>query len=63
MQIDKALFNDCLHVLRASWKFGIPIIDSFAVAYPWNFLFSWKVVYFLKVSIVFSVFKQNFTAQ
>ena len=28
-----------------------------------NFLFSLKVAYFLTVSVVFSVYKQNFTAQ
>ena len=36
---------------------------NFAIIYPWNFLFSQKVACFLTVSIVFSVYKQNFTAQ
>ena len=51
MQVEKALTNDRLCVL------------NFSVIYPWNLLFSWKVAYFLTVSIVFSVYKQNFTAQ
>ena len=29
----------------------------------WNLLYSWNVAYFLTISIVFSVYKQNFTAQ
>ena len=37
--------------------------ENFAVIYPWNFLFSEKVACFLTLSIVFSVYKQNFTAQ
>ena len=36
---------------------------NFAVTGPWNLLFSQKVAYFLTISIVFSVYKQNFTAQ
>ena len=63
MQIEKALINDCLHVSKASWKFCIPTIYNFAAIYLWNLLFSEKVAYFLTVSIVFSVFKQNFTAR
>ena len=59
MQTGKALRNDRLRVSKASWKFRI--IYNFAVIYPWN-LFSWKLVYFLTVPIVFSVYKQNFTA-
>ena len=46
----------------ASWKFRIPTIYNFGVIYPWNLLFSYKAAYFLTVSIVFSVYKQNFTA-
>ena len=63
MQIEKALINDCLHVSKASWKFCIPTTYNFAAIYLWNLLFSEKVAYFLTVSIVFSVFKQNFTAR
>ena len=57
MQIKKALINDCLRVSKASWKFRIPTIYNFTVIYQWNLPFSWKVV-----SIAFSVYKQNFTA-
>ena len=51
-QIEKALINDRLRVPEVSWKFRIPTIYHFAVIYPW----------ILIVSIVFSVYKQNFTA-
>ena len=34
MQIEKALINDCLCVLKVSSKFRIPAIYSFAVIYP-----------------------------
>ena len=63
MQIEKALINDRLLVLKVSWKFRIPTIYNFVVIYRWKFLFSLKVAYFLTISIVFSVYKQNFTAQ
>ena len=53
MQIDR------LRVSKVSRKFCIPTIHNFAV----NLLFSEKVAYFLSVPIVFSVYKQNFTAQ
>ena len=59
MQIEKALINDRLRVLNDR----ILTICNFAVIYQWNLLFSLKVVYFLKISIVFSVYKQNFAAQ
>ena len=61
MQIEKALINDRLRVSKVSWKFCIPAIFNFAVIYQWNVLFSEKVAFFLTVSIVFSVYKQNFT--
>ena len=63
MQIGKALINDRLSVSKVSWKFRIPTIYNFVVIYPWNMLYSEKVVYFLTVSIVFSVYKQNSLAQ
>ena len=63
MQIEKALINDRLHVLKVSWKCQIPTIYNFEVIYTRNWLFSLKVAYFLTVSIVFSVYKQNLTAQ
>ena len=40
MKIEKALINDCLRVLKVSWKFHIPTIHSFVVIYLWNLLFS-----------------------
>ena len=63
MEIEKALINDRLRVSKVSWKFRILTIYNFAVIYPWNLLISYKVAYFLTVSIVFSVKKQNFTDQ
>ena len=51
MQIEEALINDRLRVSEVSWKFHIPTI------------YKPKVSYFLTVSIVFSVYRQNFTAQ
>ena len=63
MQIERALINDRLRVPEVSWKFHIPTIYNFAVIYSWNFPSSLKVAYLLTVSIVFSVYKQNFTVQ
>ena len=63
MQIKKPLISGCLRVSKVSWKFRVASIYNFALIYPWNLLFSLKVAYFLTVSIVFSVYKQNFTAQ
>ena len=57
------MINDRLRVSEVYWKFRFPTIYNFAVIYSWNLLFSWKVAYFLTVSIVFSVYKLNFTAQ
>ena len=58
MQIEKALIIDYLRVSKVSWKFHILIVYSFAGIFLWNFLFFKKVVYFLTVSIVFSVYKK-----
>ena len=63
MQIEKALIDDRLRVSNASWKFHIPTIYNFAVTYPWILLFLKNIAYFLIVSIMFSVYKQNVTAQ
>ena len=38
-------------------------IYNFAVIYLWNLLFSYKLAYFLIVSIAFSVYNQNFTVR
>ena len=46
MQIEKALINDHLRVSKVSWKFRIPTMYHLEVTYPWNLLFSSKVVYF-----------------
>ena len=59
----KASINDCVRVSKVPWKFCISTICNFAVIYPWNLLISLKVSYFLTVSIIFSVYKQNLTAQ
>ena len=63
MQIEKRLVNDRLRASKVSWRFPIPTIYNFALICPWNLLFSLKVLYFLTVSIIFSVYQQNFTAQ
>ena len=64
MQIEKALINDGLRISKVTCKFCIPSFYDVAVFYHWNLLFSsTKVAYFLRVSIVFSVYKKNFTAQ
>ena len=63
MQIEKALIDDRLRVSNVSWKFHIPTPCNFALIYPWNLIFYSKLAYFLTVSIVFFVYKQNFTAQ
>ena len=63
MQIEKALIYVRWRVSKVSWKFRIPITYNFQVIYPQNLPFSQKVAYFLTVPIVFSVNKQNFTAQ
>ena len=63
MQIEKELVNDRLQVWKVSWKLRIPTMYNFDVIYPWNLLFSLKVAYFFRVSIVFYVYKQNFTTQ
>ena len=52
MQIEKALVNDLLSVLKVFWKFPILTMYKFAVIYPWNLLFSQKVAYFLAVLCV-----------
>ena len=59
IQIEKALANDLLRVLKASWKFRISTIYNFAVIYPWKLLFSEEVTYFLTVSAVFSVINKT----
>ena len=63
MQIEKAPINDRALVSKVSCKFCITTIYNFAVIYPWNLLFLKNVAYFLTVSIVFYVNKQNFTAR
>ena len=63
MQMEKALINDCLLVWKVSWKFRILTLYIFNLIYPWNLIFSEKLAYFLTVSIVFSVYKQNFKSQ
>ena len=44
-------------------NFAYQLIHNFAVINQWNLLFSKEVAYSLTVSIAFSVYKQNFTAQ
>ena len=59
MQIEKAPIQDRLCISKASWKFRISTIYSFSIIYPWNLLFFEKVANFLRVSIVFSVYKKT----
>ena len=54
MKIEKALINDSVRVSEVLRKFCIPTIYNFA---------EFTRDYFLTVSIVLSVYKQNFTAQ
>ena len=63
MQIQKALMNERFRVSEVSLKFRIVTIYTFVVIYLWNVLVSWKVLNVFTVSIVFSVYKQDFTAQ
>ena len=63
IQIVKALINDHFRDSKVSWKLRIANICNFAVIYPWNLPFSLKVAYLLIVSVVFSIYKQNFTVQ
>ena len=63
MKIEKALINNHIRVSKVSLKLRKPTIYNFAVIYRWNLLFSQKVAYFLTVSIVFPVYKQNSTAE
>ena len=62
MQTEKALIKDRLRVSKVSWKFRISTVYNFRVIYPWNLLFIKKVAYYLTVSVVFSVYKQNSAA-
>ena len=64
MKFDKALINNHLRVPKISWKFRIPTIYNFCNNLPVKFAIFLKssLPYFLTVSIVFSVYKQNFTA-
>ena len=55
MKIERALINDRLCVLKVPWKFRIQKILKYSI-----FLNS---TLFLTVSIVFSVYKQNFQDQ
>ena len=57
MQTEKVLIHDRLRVSKVSWKFHISIIYNFAVITREICYFLKK--YFLTVSIVFSVYKQN----
>ena len=55
MQIDKALINECLRVSKISYNFCRNLHMKFAIVL--------KIAYFLTISFVFSVYKQNFTAK
>ena len=63
MQIENVLINYGLRVPKVPWKFCIPTIYNLPVIYLWSLLFSEKAAYFLTVSILFSVYKQNFATQ
>ena len=54
MKTEKTLMiNDCLRISKVLGKFCIPTTYNFVTIYLWNLLFSWKVNYFLTVSIGF----------
>ena len=63
MQIEKALIMTAYMFQKYSESFAFQLFIIFAVIYSWNLLFSYKVAYFLTVSIVFFVYKENVTAQ
>ena len=63
MQIDNTLIHDRLRVSKVSRKFHISSTYNFAVVLHVEFVILKKVAYFLTVSVVFSVYKQSFTAQ
>ena len=63
MQIEKPMINHRLYVSKGSRKIRIPTIYSFAVIYRGNLLVSSKITNFLTAPIIFSVYKQNVTAQ
>ena len=63
MQIDNTLIHDRLRVSKVPRKFHILSTYNFAVVLHVKFVIFKKVAYFLTVSVVFSVYKQSFTAQ
>ena len=62
MYIEETPINDSLRVSKVSWNFWVPAIYNFAVI-DREICYSWKVVYFLTISFVFPVYKQNFKGQ
>ena len=56
MQIEKALGNDPLLVSKVSWNFAFQLFVILQQYLP-VMLLSWKVAYFLTVSVVFSIYK------
>ena len=63
MQIEKALTKDSLCISKVSWKFQISTIYKYNCNLPMKFaIFLKSIAYFLTVSFVFSVYKQNFMA-
>ena len=60
MRIEKALINDHLRVFQ---KYPENFAFHLFQIYSWKLQFSKKVAYLLTVSIVFSVYKENFTSQ
>ena len=68
MQIEKAQIDDHSLVSKEFWKFQlfkfrISTICNFAVIHPWKLLFSYVPNFLTFFIIVFSVYKQIFTAQ
>ena len=63
MQIEKTMINDGLPVSTVSSELVFSTIDNLTLTFPWSLLFFKKVAYFLTVSIIFSVYDQNVTAQ
>ena len=63
MEIEKVLINDRLLVSKVSLQFRIPTVYNFAVIIREICNFLKNAAYFLTVFIVFSVYKQNFTAK
>ena len=63
MQIEKALINDHLRVLKVSWNFRILTVYNFCSNLHVKFAIFLEGSLLLNSFMVFSVYKHNFMAQ